>query len=157
MVDGSDAGRLGDETLESADLLGSWQLVSAVLTGDDAASGPAPFGGKPQGVLHYLPDGRMAVIIQSADRPPIPGGRRGGSDGDWRQAARSFTAYAGRYTILPGKIVHHVEMNSFPNDQGVDYVRIAHLVNQCLWLETPPDLPADQRPMRLGWKRFSSD
>jgi len=141
---------------EKSDLLGSWQLASVELTGEDAANGPAPFGGRPEGTLHYLADGRMAVIIQSADRPPIPGGRRGGSNAEWRQAARSFTAYAGTYSILPGRIVHHVEMNSFPNDQGVDYVRIAHLVNQCLWLETPPDLPADQRPMRLVWKRYPS-
>jgi hypothetical protein len=154
MVDMSAADRTGEDILEQADLLGSWQLVGVELTGEDSANGPPPFGGNPQGVLHYLADRRMAVIIQSADRPPIPGGRRGGSDGDWRRSARSFTAYSGTYTILPGRIVHHVEMNSFPNDQGVDYVRIAHVVNQCLWLETPPELPADQRPMRLLWKRF---
>ena len=156
MVDMSAADGIGGDTLEQAELLGSWQLAVAELTGADAANGPAPFGGSPQGVLHYLADGRMAVIIQSSNRPPIPGGRRGGSDGEWRQAARSFTAYCGTYSILPGRIVHHVEMNSFPNDQGVDYVRIARLENHCLLLETPSELPADQRQMRLVWKRFGS-
>jgi len=153
----SAADGIGADTLEQADLLGSWQLTGVELTGADAASGPAPFGGNPEGVLHYLADGRMAVIIQSASRPPIPGGRRGGSDGEWRQAARSFTAYCGTYSIQPGSIVHHVEMNSFPNDSGVDYVRIARLDNQCLVLETPPKLPADQRQMRLVWKRYDSE
>ena len=156
LVDMSAADMPGEDRLEQADLLGSWQLASVELTGEDAASGPAPFGGRPQGTLHYLQDGRMAVIIQNSDRPPVPGGRRGGTDAEWRQAARSFMAYAGAYSILPGKIVHHVEMNSFPNDQGVDYVRIAHLVNQCLLLETPPELPADQRHMRLVWKRYGN-
>jgi hypothetical protein len=63
----------------------------------------------------------------------------------------------GSWSLLPGKIVRHVAMNSFSNDHRVDHAHIAHLVNQCLWLETPADLPADQRPMRLVWKRFSSD
>ena len=156
IVEISTVGNSANDLLEAADLLGCWQLISVELTRVDAASGPNPFGERPQGILHYLGDGRMAVMIQSADRPAIPGGRGGGSDVEWRQAARSFTAYAGTYSIMPGHIVHHVEMNSFPNDQGVDYKRIAHLVNQCLVLETPPELPADQRPMRLVWKRFGS-
>ncbi len=155
MVDMNAVEQAGNGTLERGDLLGSWQLVRVELTGEDAASGPAPFGDRPQGILHYLPDGRMAVMIQSSDRAPIPGGRRGGSDAEWRQAARSFTAYAGTFSILPGRIVHHVEMNSFPNDQGLDYARIARLEKQCLLLETPPELPTDQRQMRLVWKRCS--
>lgn len=157
MVDLISAHGSGEDRLEQADLLGSWQLASVELTGEQAGSARAPFGLRPQGVLHYLADGRMAVIIQSGDRPPIPGGRLCGSDAEWRQAARSFTAYAGTYSIRPGCIVHHIEMNSFPNDLAVDYVRIARLEDHCLWLETPPHLPADQRPMRLVWKRFGGD
>lgn len=153
MAETSATNQAGGHTLEQSDLLGSWRLVRVELTGENATSGPAPFGEQPQGILHYLPDGRMAVMIQSSDRAPIPGGRRGGSDAEWRQAARSFTAYAGTYSILPGRIVHHVEMNSFPNDQGVDYHRIARLEDHSLLLETPPDLPADQRHMRLVWSR----
>ena len=140
--------------IDRSALLGSWQLAGIELTREDAGSGPPPFGEHPQGILHYLPDSRMAVFIQSGDRPPITGGRIGGSDAQWRSAARSFTAYAGTYTLHSGAVVHHVEMNSFPNDVGVDYRRLARLEGNRLILETPPDLPADQRPMRLIWTRF---
>lgn len=138
-------------TLAPSTIIGSWDLVSVELLGDNIEGQPQPFGGNPQGILHYLPDGRMAAMIQHASRPAIPGGRQGGTDAQWRSAARSFTAYAGRYTILPGQIVHHVDFNSFPNDVGIDYLRIVHFENGSLILETPRDLP-DQRAMRLVWR-----
>lgn len=140
--------------LEQSDMIGSWSLVAAEETGPDAGMIAPPFGGKPKGMLHYLADGRMVVVIQNADRPPIEGGRRGGSDAEWRGAARSFTAYAGTYSILPGQVVHHVDLNSFPNDIGVDYVRLARMENGRLILETPSELPPDQRPMRLVWQKY---
>ena len=140
--------------MKAEDLIGSWRLERVELVGDDG--GPPAFGGAPHGILHYLPDGRMAVMIQNAERPPIEGGRRGGSDVEWRQAARSFTAYAGSWTLEPGRVVHHVDFNSFPNDVGVDYVRIASIDGDRLHLETPSDLPADQRPMRLTWRRLAA-
>lgn len=142
--------------MEQEDLVGSWQLVSIELT-KDADTGPPPFGGDARGMLHYLPDGRMAVMIYNGARPAIAGGRHGGSDAEWRSAARSFTAYAGRYTILPDMIVHHVDINSYPNDVGVDYVRIARLEAGSLVLETPTDLPPDQRAMRLVWHRHAGE
>ncbi|MDG2001810.1 MAG: lipocalin-like domain-containing protein [Novosphingobium sp.] len=142
--------------MHSDDLIGSWRLEGVELVEDDVSAGPPPFGGNPEGILHYLPDRRMAVIIQQPDRPPIEGGRRGGSDAEWRSAARSFTAYAGSWTLEPGRVIHHVEFNNFPNDVGVDYVRIARIEGDVLHLETPPDLPADQRPMRLVWRRFAA-
>ena len=140
--------------MQPGDIIGSWELVGVDLIGEMVEGQPLPFGGSPQGVLHYLPDGRMAVMIQQAERPPIPEGRKGGTDAQWRSAAVSFTAYAGTYSFSPGRIVHHVEFNSFPNEVGVDYVRIARLEAGCLILETPPELPADQRAMRLVWRRF---
>ena len=141
--------------MKQQDLIGSWQLVGAELIGADTAATPPPFGANPQGILHYLADGRMAVMIQSKQRAPSPGGRQGGSDADWRGAARSFTAYAGRYSLTANRVIHHVEMNSFPNDVGVDYPRLARMDHGRLLLETPPDLPPDQRPMRLIWARHA--
>lgn len=141
--------------LAQQDILGSWHLVSVALTGPQASTQAAPFGGSPTGILHYLGDGRMAVMIQHSHRPAIAGGRKGGSEAEWAQAARSFTAYAGRYSVKPGVIIHHVELNSFPNEIGFAYSRMARLVQGCLVLETPPDLPADQRAMRLVWRRLT--
>lgn len=142
-------------TVRAEDLVGSWNLQRIELIGPGAEGQPPAFGGNPEGILHYLPDGRMVAIIQNAGRRPIEGGRRGGSDADWRRAAKSFTAYAGDWEIRPDCIVHHVDFNSFPNDTGVDYIRFARLEDAVLVLETPLDGPPESRPMRLFWKRIS--
>ena len=143
-------------SLLQSEILGSWTLVRVEAMGNDAASQPPPFGGKPEGVLHYLPHGRMVAIVQQSGREPLPGGRRGGSDAEWKRTARSFTAYAGPHETTPDHIVHHVEFNSFPNDVGSDYIRYARIEDGMLVLETPLDPGPDQRPMRLFWKRFGA-
>lgn len=142
--------------MEARDLIGSWDLVRIDLIGPGAEGLPPAFGGNPEGILHYMPDGRMVAIIQNGGRKPIEGGRRGGSDADWRRAAKSFTAYAGGWELQPDRIVHHVDFNSFPNDVGVDYIRFGHFEGGQLVLETPLDGPPDSRPMRLFWKRKSA-
>ena len=140
------------------DLFGSWTLVrieSADHLPDDAATLiKLPFGENPQGIIHYLPDGRMAVLIQALDRPPLPGGRSGGTDAEWRRSSRGFTAYGGTYEVLPGRVIHHVEFNSFPNDIGMPYVRVARIEGDLLMLETLPDDPSSGGQMRLVWQKM---
>ncbi len=143
-------------TVAPEDILGSWTLVRIEAMGPDAERQPPPFGGRPEGLLHYLPDGRMVAIVQQGGRESIAGGRKGGTDAEWKGAARSFTAYAGPYEIMPDHIVHHVEFNSFPNDVGSDYIRYARIEGGFLVLETPLDPGPDQRPMRLFWKRLEA-
>ena len=135
-------------------LLGSWTLVSAEAVSGASVIDAEPFGAGPYGIIHYLADGRMAVLIAHAQRAPIVGGRVHGSDADRLRAARTITAYAGTFDVESDRVIHHVEVNSFPNDVGVDYVRLAKLDGDTLLLATPPDLPADQRPMRLHWARY---
>ncbi len=142
--------------MQASDLLGSWTLVHVEPLGPQAPGAPPPFGGQPRGVLHYLADGRMAVMIEVAGRKRVEGGRHGGTDAEWRRAAKSFTAYAGTYELAPGQVIHHVDFNSYPNDVGTDYVRTARIEGERLTLETPLDLPPDQRAMRLVWQRLES-
>ncbi|HMO69983.1 MAG TPA: lipocalin-like domain-containing protein [Novosphingobium sp.] len=142
--------------VQPADLIGSWDLVRVDLIGPGSESLPPAFGGKPQGVLHYMADGRMVAIIQSARREAFAGGRRGATDADWRRAGKSFTAYAGDWELRGDRVIHHVDFNSYPNDVGVDYIRHARIEGGLLVLETPIDGPPDSRPMRLIWKRKSA-
>lgn len=136
-------------------LHGSWILESADVVDGDRIVDSAPFGSRPSGMLHYLENGCMAVLIAHEQRPVIAGGRTGATDAERLAAARTFTAYGGSYDVENDRVVHHVVINSFPNDVGVDYPRIARLDGNRLILATPRDLPADQRPMRLIWKRYS--
>lgn len=137
------------------DLIGSWMLDSAVLLRDGQPTGDTPFGAKPTGVLHYLPDGRVAVLLAHDGRQPMAGDRLSASDAERAAAARSFTAYAGSFDVEGDRVIHHVDINSHPNDVGVDYPRIATLAGDRLTLATPPDLPADQRAMQLVWRRHA--
>lgn len=141
-------------SVTQAEILGSWKLQRIENAGPGAETALAPFGGKPEGLLHYLPDGRMIAIVQSGDRQHVAGGWGGGSDAEWKRAAKSFTAYAGPYEIRNDHIVHHVEFNSFPNEVGCEYVRFARIENGELVLETPPDARVGGRVMRLFWKRM---
>ena len=135
-----------------ADLIGSWTLVGIELLGPGAESQPPPFGGKAQGVLHYVPGGRMIAIVQEAGRPRI----EGGAEGAGKRATGAFSAYAGTYEIVDDHLVHHVEFNSFPNDIGVDYIRYPRFEGGLLVLETPLDPGPNARPMRLRWKRMEN-
>ena len=136
------------------DLIGSWRLERAELLRDGLPSGILPFGERPDGVIHYLPDGRMAVLIAHDDRPEMHGGRAAADDAEWAKAARSFTGYAGTFDLMGERVVHHVDINSLQSEVGADYVRLATLDGDRLTLTTPPELPADQRAMRLTWRRL---
>lgn len=144
--------------MDKGDLAGSWTLARVEFASDEdsEANGKLPYGDKPQGVIHYLPDGRMAVFLQASDRAPIAGGRRGGSEAEWAAAMRGFTAYAGTYELRGERVIHHVEFNNYPNDIGVPYERIAKLTGDRLTLETPPDRPAGDRHLRLIWQRLGT-
>lgn len=134
-----------------ADLLGSWTLVGIELLGPDAEGQSPPFGGKAEGVLHYVPRGRMIAIVQQAGRPPVAGG----AESAGKRPSGAFSAYAGTYEIVDDHLVHHVEFNSYPNDIGVDYIRYPRFEDGLLVLETPLDPGPDARPMRLRWKRMA--
>jgi hypothetical protein len=138
--------------LTAADLLGSWMLESAWVLRDGGASGEPGFGLKPAGVLHYLADGRMAVMIAHQDRPVIPGGALAGSPEALVEAARTFVAYAGTFSVDGERVVHHLDISSSQGAVGADYVRDVRLDGDRLELTTPATLP-EGRPMHLVWRR----
>ena len=140
--------------IERDKLIGSWKLASIKVLGANAAGRRPPFGLRPQGVLHYTAENRMAALLQDADRPPMPNGRQGASAEDMAQASRGFSAYAGTFVIDGDRIIHQVEFNSYPNDIGTDYPRIARLEGDVLILETPPDQPPGGLDLRLTWHRM---
>jgi Lipocalin-like domain len=94
------------------------------------------------------------VLIAHGGRTPFANRRLAATDAETLHAARTFTAYAGTFDVKGHRIVHHVEMNSYPNDVGVDYPRVARIDGDVLELATPPELPPGQRPMRLSWRRI---
>ena len=114
----------GHATAQSHDaLVGTWKLVSAKITTDTGEVRNA-WGDDPVGFLTYTADGRMSAILTLGGRKPLsvsdfisaPASERA-------DAFAAMTAYAGRYTFSGGKVIHHVEAASMPNDVGVDLER----------------------------------
>jgi hypothetical protein len=138
--------------LEAADLLGSWMLESAWVLKGGAPSDEPGFGLKPSGVIHYLADRRMAVMIAHENRPAVPGGVLAGSPEALIEAARTFVAYAGTFSVDGDHVVHHLDISSSQSAVGADYVREVRLDGDRLELTTPTTIP-EGRPMHLVWRR----
>lgn len=125
--------------VQRVDILGTWRLVKGIWEYDGKPELNPVFGENPTGFLHYLPDGRVAVVTAFTGRKTLPGeDRLVQSDEDHAYAARTFDAYAGRFTFIePGRVIHHIEVNSFQNDVGKDFVRDIKIEGNLLYLMPP--------------------
>jgi hypothetical protein len=114
-------------------LLGTWKLKSYVVT-TAAGARSTPFGDSPTGYLSYTPDGRMQVI-GAADGRMAPAGP---SQSDEERALLHDTmfAYAGKYSVEPGKVVHHVDIAWNEVWTGTSQIRHAELNGDVLTLST---------------------
>ena len=106
------------ETAVRDGLLGAWTLVSWESIAEDG-SVAHPMGADPEGMLVYTPDGTMMTTLARRDRAPISGGDMlAGPDAERLAAFGSFIAYASRFHIEGGDIIHEVVMSLFPNWVG---------------------------------------
>ena len=136
--------------------VGAWKLVSYAR--EDPATGVStfPWGEKPLGLLVYLPDGHMSVVINAEGRQSVAHGEEGAVE---KQAKlyRTMTAYAGRYTVGDGTVTHRVEMASDPGLVGTELTRRFRIEGDLLTLATPPSKSMSDGKMyvyTLVWKRF---
>ena len=116
-------------------MLGTWKLKSYVVT-TAAGARSTPFGDSPTGYLSYTPDGRMQVI-GAADGRMAPAGP---SQSDEERALLHDTmfAYAGKYSVEPGKVVHHVDISWNDGWTGTDQVRFFRLDGDTLMIKSAP-------------------
>ena len=119
-------------------LAGTWKLVAwRRITGDGTIS--YPLGTDARGQLIYTPDGRMAVQISGADRPPLAAGDPLGGDAQARaDAYSSYLAYFGTYEVQGESVVHHLEGSLFPDWSSEKQVRPFTFERGELVLRTPP-------------------
>jgi hypothetical protein len=70
------------------------------------------------------------------------------------ESARTFDAYAGRFSFPePGLVAHHIEISTFQNDVGTDLVREITLDGDMLTL--CPVLRRGEPLRGLIWQRVS--
>ncbi len=90
------------------------------------------------------------------------GGRKPLSVGDWSLAAAeekaeafgTFAAYAGRYTLMEERVIHHVEVSSLQNWVNTDLVRLIQFQGDRIVLRTPPTASNGKiQTWELVWER----
>jgi Lipocalin-like domain len=120
-------------------ILGTWKLVSASSSSSDGERSDTPFGVGPTGFLTYNPDGRMSVLISHGGRKLLsPSVSNPPTTEAQADAFRTFVAYAGRYTLQSGEVVHHVEISFMQDWVGTDQIRTIKIEGDRLALATPP-------------------
>jgi hypothetical protein len=92
-------------------------------------------------------------MIAHPGRRALPGGVLKASAEDMAEAARTFVAYGGAYSVSGDEVTHHLDIASSQSAVGADYVRQVRLDGDVLELITPPRIP-EGRPMHLVWRRI---
>jgi hypothetical protein len=106
----------------------------------------------PTGFLTYTAEGRMIVIVGRSDRKPLSGNRVTSSADERAEAFSTILAYAGRYSVEPGKVIHHIEACTYPNWIGSHQVRLMKLHGDRLTLVSQTAL--DGGTADLVWQRM---
>lgn len=119
-------------------LLGTWRLQSYVVT-TAAGERSTPYGENPTGYLSYSADGRMQVIAAANHRivqgavPP---------DNEKLALYDTMFAYAGRYSVEAGAVIHHVDISWNESWTGTDQIRLFEVAGNTLTLTTRIPDPA---------------
>ncbi|MGE0387297.1 MAG: lipocalin-like domain-containing protein [Gammaproteobacteria bacterium] len=141
-------------TAGNIDLHGSWRLLSVVEYTDGRVTNPYFQGRNPVGFIHYLHDGRVAVLIANDGRRLMSADRYTSPVQECAESSRTFTGYGGRFTRTGNQVVHHLDVSSYENDVGTDYVRTIEVDGGRLILGTlPMQLNGRTRVLKLTWER----
>ena len=146
-------GRQAATAGSAAALVGTWKLLSVETRMTDGSS-HATFGQNPEGYLIYGSDGMMSVNMQWAGRKPFASGiAREASQEEKASVSDLFSGYAGRYEVqeVDSTVIHHIEVSSFPNWNGVQQPRIYQIDGDQLTLYNK--LPIANSISYLVWRR----
>lgn len=133
-------------TLARADsdaLLGTWRLKSFVREVVGTSERYNQLGEHPDGYLTYSADGRMLALFVSGDQPRP---QNDPSDEERVRLHKSMLAYGGTYSVSPGKVVHHIDIEWDGRRIGTDQVRFYTINGDTLSIKTEPNKsPVDGR------------
>ena len=88
-------------------LLGTWRLNSFVREVAGTGERYNQMGEHPDGYISYAADGRMLVFFVSNEQPRP---RAEPTDEERIRLHKAMLAYGGTYTLSPGKVVHHIDI-----------------------------------------------
>ncbi len=124
-------------------LLGTWRLKSFVREVVGTNERYNQLGEQPDGYLTYSSDGRMLALFVSGDQPRP---QNEPSDDERVKLHKSMLAYGGTYSVSPGKVVHHIDIEWDGRRIGTDQVRFFTVNGDTLSIRTEPNKsPIDGR------------
>jgi len=140
--------------MHTHNLLGTWFLRAAYAIGPDGERLHDVYGVRPSGVIHYSDDGRMMALITHGGRTRLDGDRQAAPQAQRAQAYKSSIAYAGRFTLEAGWILHHIDISTYPNWVGTTLRRTLHFEHGDAVLTTAPQMQDGvETVLKLVWCR----
>lgn len=120
-------------------IIGTWELVSFQST-DDNSNITYPLGEDPHGFIMYNSDGHMSVQMAKRYRPRYASGDTfiGGTDEEILEAARGYSAYAGRFDVdeATQTLTHYMDISLNPTRIGLWEPRVARIEADILYLHS---------------------
>ena len=98
------------------ELIGTWKIVSYTLMDKDGNI-TYPLGRECKAYLIYTADSHVTVQISSLERKPYASGDlHTGTIEEMAEAAHTYVAYTGTYTLKPEKseVIHNIELSMNP-------------------------------------------
>ena len=117
--------------------IGTWKLMSYENRSEDQVT--YPLGKNPVGYIMYNAEGYMAVALMASNRKRfLSMDILGGTTEEIVAAYGTYLSYCGKYAVTEDRVIHHVEVSSYPNWIGEDQVRFYKFEGNKLILSTPP-------------------
>ena len=139
------------------ELVGTWRLISRVVTSEDGAPVQDPgLGATPTGYLIYDSSGHMSAQIMRLDRPAaIDCGTSDASPRDNSQSVNGYDAYFGKYSIdeTNHTVTHHLEGALAAADVGKSLVRHFQVSGDKLTIVVRTNSPKEKQIRTLTWER----
>jgi Lipocalin-like domain len=139
-------------TVGARDLIGAWRLESWSLVYGDGRPPEFPLGADAKGIIMYTADGHVSATL-------MRGGRIARASVTETERAAAFAdtfAYAGRYEVRDGTVVHSIDIATDPALIGLTSTRHIALEGDVLTLSGPDFQPGNVRMQRIVWRRAAS-
>ena len=102
--------------VEASDLVGAWRLDDWTIEYDDGRPSSHPFGDDARGLLIYAAGGAMSVSVTRAERARLSRENvRTAPEAERAAAFDTYFAYAGRWRLEDGQMIHEVDQALNPN------------------------------------------
>jgi len=153
----------GRHAMVSADLIGTWRLVSIVNHGPNGAGPDAFYGSASEGLLIYDRSGWFSVQIMSRPRPhlDVPSARpepTGGAGAPAKEGALdSYYAYYGTWTYdtATSTVTHHATGALYPSEEGADYAQRVQIDRNRMTFTRTQGMAPHQTVQVKTWERVT--